>query len=74
MSKELGTNITKTEVTFAVIAGALLGTGLFVPQLGGLGITVGAIGVIRMDKRRQDTQMREFLSYLSDAFNKNKPQ
>jgi hypothetical protein len=69
MSKEGETHISMSEAAYATISGALLGAGIFVPALGGLGLTAATIGILRVRSRERDRQFEQLSSYLGKSLN-----
>lgn len=68
MSIEHSMHISKSEALFATTAGVLVGVGILLPGLAGLGLTVGAIGLMRLNGRERERQFKYFSKYLSDSY------
>lgn len=61
-------HISRADAVYAAISGALLGTAPWVLPIGGIGLTVGALGLLRMRSREIDeqlTHLSEYLDYLA---------
>ncbi|WKZ25261.1 MAG: hypothetical protein QY322_02615 [bacterium] len=66
-------HVTKENAGIAVASGILLGAGVIFPPAVGLGIAVGAVGVVREERHQRDVQMENLKNYIESSLRGKAP-